>query len=188
MEEYESLGKIKTFNVDLHQRYKEITEARRILLDENDADLTVQVDFLTPPSVTWEWLHNPNKRNTWNDGHVTWSAGDRPQGRLGLGSTNHCAHGKSVSTEVIVDWHPFEYYTAHSYENGKQVSTETMRCEALPNGGTRVCHALKMHMPIPRFIRSPIVKYVLITHHHYDKALALAAKLANEEFTKNKSG
>jgi hypothetical protein len=186
MEEYESLGEIKTFNIDLHKRYQEICEARCIVLEEKDADLVFQIDFSTPPSVTWEWIHNPDKRNAWNGGHVTWSAGNRLQGRPGPGSTNHCAHGKSVSTEVIVDWHPFKYYTAHSFENGKQVSTETLRCDALPNGGTRVRHALKMHMPIPRFIRSPMVKYVLITQYHYDKAMARAAQLANEEFTKTK--
>jgi uncharacterized protein YndB with AHSA1/START domain len=84
-----------------------------------DADLTLQIDFPTPPAVTWEWIHNPDKRNLWNGGHVTWSAGDRPQGRPGIGSSNHCAHGKSVSTEVIVDWHPFKYYTAYSFVKGR---------------------------------------------------------------------
>jgi hypothetical protein len=88
----------------------------------------------------------------------------------------------------MVDWHPFEYYTAHSFEKGKHVFTETMRFEALPGGGTRVRDALKMHMPIPRFIRSAAVKYVLITQHHYDQAMALAAQLAHEEFVKNKGG
>ena len=186
MEEYEFFGEIKTFNVNLHQRYKEITEARRIVLDEKDADLIVHVDFPTPPAVTWEWIHNPDKRNIWNGGRLTWSSGDRPQGRPGVGSSNHCAHGSSVSTEVIVDWHPFEYYTTHSFENGKQAFTETMRFEALPGGGTRVRDALKMHMSIPRFIRSAAMKFVLITRHHYDKALASAAHLANEEFMKTK--
>jgi hypothetical protein len=186
MEEYEHLGEIKTFTVNLHQRYNEITEARRIKLDEKDADLIFPIDFPTPPAVTWEWIHNPDKRNIWNGGHVTWSAGERPQGRPGVGSSNHCAHGKSISTEVIVDWHPFEYYTAHSFENGKHVFTETMSFEALPNGGTRVRDVVKMHMPIPRFIRSAMIKYVMITQYHYDKAMALAAQLANEEFTKTK--
>jgi hypothetical protein len=114
--------------------------------------------------------------------------GNRPQGRSGIGSSNHCAHGKSISTEVIVDWHPFEYYTAHSFGNGKQVSTETLRCEVLPNGGTRVCYAIKMHMPIPRFLRKPMVKYILITHYHYDDAMARAAQLAEEEYTKSVTG
>jgi uncharacterized protein YndB with AHSA1/START domain len=185
VEEYESLGKTKTFNIDLHQRYKEITEARRIMLDEKDADFNFQIDFHTPPAVTWEWIHNPDKRNLWNnDGHVRWSVGDRPQGRTGLGSSNHCAHGKSMSTEVIVDWHPFEYYTTHSFENGKQTATETIRFEALSNGGTRIRHAMRMHMPIPRFIRRAGVKFVMITQNHYDEMMVRAVQLANEEFTK----
>ena len=186
MEEYEHLGKIKTFNINLHQRYKEITEARRIVLDGKDADLTLQIDFPTPLAVAWEWIHNPDKSNLWNGGHVTWSAGDRPQGRSGIGSSNHCAHGESITTEVMVDWHPFEYYTAHSFDKGKHAFTETMRFEALPDGGTRVRDAVKMNMSIPRFLRSAALKYVIITQHHYDKAMALAAQLANEEFAKTK--
>jgi hypothetical protein len=186
MEAYEHLGEIKTCNVDLHQRYKEITEARRIMLDEKDADLIFHIDFRTPPAVTWEWIHNPEKRNSWSGGYVTWSAGDRPQGRPGVGSSNHCAHGKSVSTEVMVDWHPFEYYTAHSFENGKHTITETMRFEALSNGGTRVRDALKLHMSIPRFIRRAMMKYVVMTQHHYDTGMALAAQLANDEFTRTR--
>lgn len=188
MEKYEHLGEIKTLSINLHQRYQEITEARRIKLDEKDADLTIQIDFSTPPAVAWEWIHNPDKRNVWNGGHVTWSMGDRPQGRPGIGSSNHCAHGNSVSTEVIVDWHPFEYYTTHSFEKGKHGFTETIRFETLPNGGTRVHDMVKLHMPLPRFIRSAALKFMIITMHHYDKAMALAAQLAHVEFTTAKDG
>jgi hypothetical protein len=184
MEAYESLGEIRTFNVDLHTRYKEICEARCIVLEENDADFIFQMDFLTPPAVTWEWLHNPEKRNLWGGVPNAWSVGDRPRGRPGVGSSNHCAHGKSFSTQVVVDWHPFEYYTIHALENGKHTFTETLRFEALPNGGTRVRHVGKMHMRLPRFIRRAALKFVLITQYHYDKLIARAAQLASEEFTK----
>jgi len=119
---------------------------------------------------------------------VTWSAGDRPQGRPGIGSSNHCAHDKEITTEVIVDWHPFEYYTAHQFKNGKHLITETISFEALSDGRTRVHDSLKIHMPVPRFIRSAKMKFVLVSQHHYDKAMALAAQLANEEFTHTKSG
>jgi uncharacterized protein YndB with AHSA1/START domain len=184
MEEYESLGEIKTFNIDLHKRYQEICEARCIVLEDQDADFIFQMDFSTPPSVTWEWIHNPEKRTIWNGGHVTWSAGNRPQGRSGVGSSNHCAHGNSVSTEVVVDWHPFEYYTTHSFEKGKHSFTETLRFEALINGGTRVRHAMRMHMPMPRFIRKAALKFVLVTQNHYDKRMELAAQLAEEDYAK----
>ena len=186
MEAYESLGEIKTFNIDLHKRYKEICEARCIVLEEQDADFIFQTDFLTPPSVTWEWIHNPEKRNIWGGVPDAWSAGDRPQGRSGVGSSNHCAHGNSVSTQVVMDWHPFEYYTTHSVENGKHTFTETVHFEALPNGGTRVRHAMRMHMPIPRFIRRAGVKFVMITQYHYDEMMARAVQLANQEFIKTK--
>jgi len=186
MEAYESLGEIKTFNIDLHKRYHEICEARCIVLEEKDADFVFQMDFPTPPSVTWEWIHNPEKRNIWGGVPDAWSAGDRPHGRSGVGSSNHCAHGNSVSTQVVVDWHPFEYYTSHSFEHGKHTFTETVHFEALPNGGTHIRHAMRMHMPIPRFIRSPGVKFVMITLNHFDKMMVRAAQLANEEFAKTK--
>ncbi|HJR79062.1 MAG TPA: DUF2652 domain-containing protein, partial [Anaerolineales bacterium] len=63
VEEYEHLGQVKTYNIDLHQRYKEITEERRVLIEEKDADLVFRIDFSTPPPVTWEWIQDPFKRN-----------------------------------------------------------------------------------------------------------------------------
>jgi hypothetical protein len=50
-----------------------------------------------------------------------------------------------------------------------------MRFEPLPNGGTRVREAAKMHMSMPRFIRSTALKYVIMIQHHHDEAMALAA-------------
>ena len=187
MEEYEHLGEIKTYNLDLRQRYAEITETRRILLDEMDADLALVADFPTPPAVTWEWIQDPIKRNTWNGGHVHWSLGDRPKGRAGKGASNHCAHGKSTSTEITLDWRPFEYSTAESYENGKKTFTETYRFEPLPDGGTRVTDILKMHMPLPRFLRRMILHYVMLNQHRFDVKLREAAQMAKAEFEKAKS-
>jgi len=186
MEEYEHLGQIRTYNIDLHKRYTEICEQRRILLEDEDADIILTVDFPTPPAVTWEWVQDPDKRNAWNGGHVTWSLGDRPNGRAGVGASNHCAHGKSVSTEIIVDWHPFEHATMDSFEHGKRVFTETVRFESLPNGGTRVHDKLKMYSPLPRFVRSAMMKFVMITQHHFDEKLKDAARMAEEEFAKVK--
>jgi hypothetical protein len=121
MEEYEHLGEVKTYSINLHQRYKELTEARRIVIDEKDADLIVRVDFPTPPALTWEWLQDPVKRNLWTGGHVHWSLGERPRGRAGKGASNHCAHGKSLSTQVTLDWRPFEYSTMDSFGTEKDI-------------------------------------------------------------------
>ncbi|HLA07000.1 MAG TPA: DUF2652 domain-containing protein [Anaerolineales bacterium] len=186
-EAYEHLGEIKTHNVDLHKRYQEITETRRIMVDDKDADLIISADFPTPPAVTWEWIHDPIKRNQWAGGHVFWSMGERPKGRAGKGAVNHCEHGKSLSAEVTLDWRPFEYSTADSFENGKKTFSETFRFEPLPDGGTHVIDVMQIHMPLPRFLRRLMAQFVILYQHHYADALRNAAHMAGEEFAKAKS-
>jgi uncharacterized protein YndB with AHSA1/START domain len=186
VEAYEHLGEVKTYNIELHKRYKEITSVRRIALDRNSASFVITQDFSTPPAVTWEWVQDPAKRNLWNGGHVTWSNAARPRGRRGVGASNHCAHGKTVTTELIVDWRPFEYSTADTLKNGKKTFTETFLLEPLPDGGTRVVDMLKAHMPLPRFLITSMIRFVLLKLHKFDKALELAAKMAAEEFAKSK--
>ena len=184
MEEYEHLGKVKTYNINLHQRYKEITEERRILIEEKDADVIFRMDFSTPLPLTWEWIQDPLKRNLWMMGHVKWSIGDRPSGRAGRGASNHCAHGNSVSTEVTLDWRPFEYSTIDSFENGKRTLSETFRFEALPDGGTRVHDVMQMHLPLPRFLRRPLARYIMMHQMKYDQFLNKAVQLAGEEYAR----
>lgn len=181
IEEYEHLGQVKTHVLDLHKRYQEIADERRVMIEEKDADKIFHIDFSTPPPVTWEWLQDPLKRNLWS-GEVRWYAGDRPMGREGRGASNHCAHGKGVSTEVTLDWRPFEYSTADSFDNGRKTLSETLRFEALPGGGTRVHSIMQVHMPLPRLIRR-IVAHIMVVHViKYDQALAKAVRLAEEEY------
>lgn len=184
IEEYEHLGEVKTYNIDLHQRYKELTEERRIVIEEKDADIIFRMDFPTPPAVTWEWIQDPIKRNEWMQGHVKWSVGDRPRGRAGKGASNHCAHGKNVSTEVTLDWRPFEYSTVDSFENDKKVFSETLLFEPLPNGGTRVHDIMQAHMPLPKFLRRIVAHLVMVYQMKYDQLLKKAAQLAGEAFNK----
>jgi hypothetical protein len=181
MEAYEHLGEVKTINIDLHQRYNELKEARHVFLTEKDAHLYFTVDFSTPAPLTWEWLQDPGRRNLWSSG-VRWYSGDRPKGRTGSGASNHCAHGKSVSTEITIDWRPFEYSTIDSYEHGKKTFSETHRLEPLPNGGTRVHNYSQIHLPLPVMLRRIVARALMLHYFKYDQALRKAAQLAGEEF------
>jgi hypothetical protein len=182
VETYQHLGEVQTYSIDLHQRYEELVRERRIFLTEETADLSFTVDYPVPPHVAWSWYQSPEKRNLVMPS-VRWSIGERPQGRGGVGASNHCAHGGGTSTEVIVDWRPFEYSTTESYENGKKTFIETDRFEPLPNGGTRLHVFMKIIMPLPRFIRTMIARRVVLHSMEYDKLLMQAAKLAEEEFS-----
>jgi hypothetical protein len=184
LESYEHLGDIKTINIDMHRRYAELKEARRVMIDEDDADVKFSVDFSTPPPITWEWLQDPKRRNIWS-GDVHWYSGDRPQGRAGSGASNHCAHGKTVSTEVTVDWRPFEYATIDSYENGKKRFSETFRLEPLPEGGTRVTNFSKVYLPLPHPLRRVVARMILLNNFKYDQLVQRAARLAGEEYSRS---
>lgn len=186
VESYEHLGEIRTFNIDMHRRYRELKESRRVMIDRQNADLVFTVEFPTPPPITWEWLLDPNRRNIWGDGHIRWSRGERPRGRAGAGASNHCAHGKSVSTEVTVDWRPFEYSTFDSYENGKKIFSETFHLEPLPDGGTRVDNYSQVVLPLPRWLRRIVARFMIIHQMKYDQAVAKAARLAGEEYRRSR--
>jgi hypothetical protein len=116
-ENYEHLGEVKTYSVDLHQRFQEIAEARHVVLEPEEAHGTFSFDFDAPPVVVWEWLNDPRRRNK-VDPTVTWSAATRSSGRTSSGATNHCAHGKNgLTCETILDWRPFEYVTTLTTSN-----------------------------------------------------------------------
>lgn len=181
MEAYEHLGEVKTHSIDLHKRYAYIVSERRIFLTEATADLVFSVDFPVPPHVAWEWYQNPEKRNL-SMPSVHWSIGERPLGRGGIGASNHCAHGGGISTEVTVDWRPFEYSTTESYEKGRKMFTETDRFEALPNGCTRMYVFVKLNFPLPRFVRKLMAHRIMLDTHHYDEMLKETAKRAEAEY------
>lgn len=181
-EAYEHLGEVKTINIDLHRRYAELKEAQRIFITAENADLQFAVDFPTPPPLTWEWLQDPERRNIWSGGAVRWFSGDRPKGRAGAGASNHCAHGKSISTEVTVDWRPFEYSTVESYDSGKKIFSETVRLEPLPDGGTHVVSYSQIHVPLPGPLRKAVARFMILKKMKYDQMMRHAARLAGEEF------
>jgi hypothetical protein len=91
-------------------------------------------------------------------------------------------HGKAVSTEVTLDWRPFEYSTIDSYEDGKKMFSETFRLEPLPDGGTRVTNFSQVHLPLPRPIRRIVARLILLNKFKYDQAVQKAAQLAGEEY------
>ncbi len=183
-EAYEHLGEVQTYSVDLHARYAELTDERRVLITDDEADYILRVDFPVPPHVAWEWLQDPIKRNIWTTG-VKWSVGGRPHGRSGKGASNHCAHGKGSSTEVTLDWRPFEYATMDSFDNGKHLITDTAYFELLPDGTTRFRDCIRIRLISgPRFLRRIMAWIVFILMNKYDKLLGNAARLAKEEYEK----
>ncbi len=159
-ETYEHLGAVETHSLDLHARYKELREARRVFLTADEADAVLTLDFPAPPSVVWTWANDPQRRGQWMEG-TTWRAGLRPGGRTSSGARNHCAHGKGESLENILDWRPFEYFTVeHTDPKSPMKFTFTYQLTLTPDGaGTRLqAHILLQRPPWPRWVTRLLCK------------------------------
>ena len=185
-ETYEHLGEIHTYSLDLHQRYAELINARRVILKDSEADISFQVDFPTSAPIAWEWLLSPAKRNVWG-GNVKWSTGERRNGRIASGASNHCAHGGGISTEVILDWRPFEYATSESYQGDKKRFTETVRIEGLPQGGSRVHDLIRLKVPLPRWLRRILARMIFVKTYKMDQLLLKVSELAAEDVVRSEN-
>ena len=146
VEFYEHLGKVKTYSLDLRARYKELTESRRIVVLPEESDWSLTRTISAPPAVVWDWLNDPQKRVLWEDFDDI-----RPLvsgKRTGTGSRNHCAHGKNIVVETIVDWHPFDYFTL-----GYPFGSRHNHLEPVSNG-TRLNIHTKLKAPLPRWLNT----------------------------------
>jgi uncharacterized protein YndB with AHSA1/START domain len=159
VENYEHLGDVQTCSMDLHVRYKDLTEERHVIVTAEEADGVVFHDLSAPPAIVWDWLNDPHKRNVWM-GAGQWSAAMRPGGRTGVGARNHCAHGKSVAVENFLDWRPFSYYTVEYPDMPGMSLRVTLQLTPMP-GGTRIEARMKvmLKMPLPR----PVVRAIAHT-------------------------
>ena len=170
IETYEHLGDVPTHSFDLHARRKELLDARREVVEPQDADYIVTCEYPAPPPVVWEWLTEPRRRELWAHG-VKFSVVARPRGRTGAGAVNHCDHGKSTTTETFLDWRPFDYYTAHS-EDVSTVLVETVYLEPLGDGSrTRVRDVmkfLKFPFPLPRPLAAPLMRFMMKNMMKYE--------------------
>jgi uncharacterized protein DUF2652 len=110
VERYDDVGEVVCWLEDLGRRWETEQERVRVYVEPEGASF--ERVFSTPfgREVVWEWMTSPARQCKWKGGEILQVAGG---GRQGAGTTNHCLHGENeVTVEQIVDWKPFDYYTA----------------------------------------------------------------------------
>jgi uncharacterized protein YndB with AHSA1/START domain len=139
-EEIEGIGNVEGWVQDLHERWAEERERRRVKVSREEAARVNSYDVPAPRARTWNFLTEPGLRASWEPG-VKRIEEATPDGRRGAGTQNHCVHGKGVMLEEILDWRPFDYYTVEMQLPMPMLKPlrMTYELEDTPDGaGTRV--------------------------------------------------
>ena len=110
-ETYDRIGDVPVWAHDLERRWREEESRARVFVYPEDAILSVSVEADVPPQVAWEFLTTPGQRMTWQPWVTEVTIKGATGGRRGLGSANHCMHGKDAAIEEILDWRPYDYVT-----------------------------------------------------------------------------
>jgi uncharacterized protein YndB with AHSA1/START domain len=113
-ETLEGVGEVGSWVVDLHAAWTAELARSQIVVEKKDALRTYEATFDAPPAVVWEYVTSPALRPKWQYGVDVVSTEAGPPGRRGIGTVNHCMHGKDAVIEEVLDWQPNDHVTYRS--------------------------------------------------------------------------
>lgn len=143
---FEPYGPIATHSLDLKDHYEAHSAAHPVVIPASEADMSSEVELPVAPAIAWEWLTIPERRNRWTVGRH-WTARERPNGRMAVGASNHCAHNSGHVVERILDWRPFEHVTSElTIHPGGMKSRNFYMLIPLPNGHTLLVWRMALDM------------------------------------------
>jgi uncharacterized protein YndB with AHSA1/START domain len=130
-ETYDRIGDVPAWAHDLERRWQEEEARGRVRVTPEESILTLSVPTNVPPQVAWGFLTKPGQRMRWQPWVTDVTIKGATGGRRGIGSANHCAHGKDAVIEEILDWRPYDYVTDRTI-------LET------PGGPVKVLHTIEL--------------------------------------------
>ena len=113
-EGFEGVGEVVGWVKDLHAVWAGELERARVLVEGKDVAKTYAMEVDAPRAVAWDWITSPARRIQWQYGATSIQMVDGTTGRRGVGTVNHCIHGKDMIVEEVLDWQPMDYMTLRS--------------------------------------------------------------------------
>ncbi len=108
-EAIEHIGETKCWVSDLEQAWTLENEARRSVVERDNAFGVLETDFPAPRAAVWDLITMPGNRPRWQGSDSV--VENTVRGRRGAGTQNHCMHGKDAVIEDILDWRPYDHIT-----------------------------------------------------------------------------
>jgi hypothetical protein len=167
-------GETVCYVYDLAPIFARWRASRRVVVrpDEPLAFESMECDLPVPPAIAWAYVTDIEKKIRWQHGIDAMTMTGLDRGRIGLGATQHCAHGKDSTVHDIVDWRPFDYVTWHIHLPMGAIVRQTAELTPLENGGTHL--SLRCAKPEgPNPVATALVRTIT--------RLAMAKKLVSDQ-------
>jgi len=110
-EEFEGVGEVVGWVRDLEAAWRDELDRSRIVVEGTAIAKTYSIDVDAPRAIAWDWVTSPARRLQWQYGATGITMVDGTAGRRGVGTVNHCVHGKDTFVEEVLDWQPIDYLT-----------------------------------------------------------------------------
>lgn len=134
--EHFDVGDVDVFIENLQDRWSSEESRTAGVVTAETAVETFESTLPGTPRELWPWFTDPRKRLEWQEGLET--IDEFVEGRRGVGTVNHCAHGGAVTVQQVLDWHPFETFTTRDETDGSGPVLTLTSVFAPTNGGTKV--------------------------------------------------
>ncbi len=169
-ETYEFVGEVSGWVRDLEAVWQQAEASSALVVGAADAAWSTSITFDGPPAVAWEWVTSPARRLKWQIG-VDAVNEDVAGGRRGVGTTNHCVHGRDAIVEEILGWHPAEVLTTRFQMPGFPKFTRSELFEATPDGAKTLC-TVRVQRPSSAKDRASLEGIRPMLSHVYGEGMA----------------
>jgi uncharacterized protein YndB with AHSA1/START domain len=139
-ERFDDVGTISGWVVDLRAAWAAELERSRVVVEPEGALAVYETILEAPPALAWEYLTSPRLRPSWQGAVEAVIREAGPPGRRGIGTVNHCMHGRDAVIEEVVDWEPLDHVTYRSLvpAPGAPKLLNTFQLTELGDGRTRL--------------------------------------------------
>jgi uncharacterized protein YndB with AHSA1/START domain len=142
------IGDVKLWLRDLEDAWKRENERTRLEVTRADAYVAWDFDITAPRQTVWEYFTVPGQRQKWWPAEAVIETSSNR--RRGIGTENHCMHGKNAIVEEVLDWHPYDYFTVSTLlpVPGAPKIMLTHAFQDRTNGATRI--EMRVGKPRPK--------------------------------------
>lgn len=111
-EQFEHFGRVDMIIHDLGAAWQSYQNtADPVMIRQQDAFWSASLKVGAPAMLLWDYLVLPEHKKNWTN-MISVDAAGGPAGRHGIGTDYHCVHTDVDVRFRIVDWRPFEYFSA----------------------------------------------------------------------------